>query len=496
VSIFQKLRAAIFPEPAPVKAPTSVQSVQKYLGKARASTISNSATNTTNSDRSSFSRNAGTLNGVVANLARVSPDVSQALATKISSAISRTYTVIAYDAEGLVHEEGTKIAQAFALRLDTLPVDSSKFTRSSDLRTLSSSLLLDSLRYGSMMSELVLGKGRVPLFIKPISTAAIKWGDSGDKMNSYPIYKGPTEDIILDFPTIFYSASQQDNDSAYPDSPIQAAIQPALHDAEFQDVLRRAAHRQMLQRLTITINSQMWKENLPLEVQSDETKLREAISNTISQVETQINGLSPEDALVLFDNLTVGNVNDSNRSEDKTIGVLTEIINGNVASGAKILPSMIGRGASSSAASTEAQLFVKAVAFAQIELNAIYSRAFTVAARLMGQPVYVKFAYEDVNLRPELELESFKSVRQSRILDQLSLGLISDIEASIVLTGSLPPAGYKSLAGTYFKVGPVDTKQNDYSNTSATADGKTDSTQTTKDSAPDTPTGVPGRNRK
>jgi len=76
------------------------------------------------------------------------------------------------------------------------------------------------------------------------------------------------------------------------------------------------------------------------------------------------------------------------------------------------------------------------------------------------------------------------------------LGLISDIEASIVLTGSLPPAGYKSLAGTYFKVGPVDTKQNDYSNTSATADGKTDSTQTTKDSAPNTPTGVPGRNSK
>ena len=496
MGILNRMKSALFPEPAPAKVPSSLQSVPKYLGKARTTTISNPVQNSTNLDRANLSRNAGTLNAVVANLARVSPDVSQALATKISSAISRSYTVIAYDAEGLIHEEGTRLAQTFALRLDTLPVDSTKFTRSSDLRSLSATLLLDSLRYGNMMSELVLGKGRIPSFIKPVPVAAIKWADSGDKTNSYPIYKGPDTEIELNYPTIFYSTSQQDSDSAYPDSPIQAAIQPALHDIEFQDVLRRAAHKQLLKRLTITINSEKWLSTLPLEIQSDDTKLKEATASTIAQIESQINSLNPEDALVMFDNLSAGNLNSNNTSEDKNIAILSEIINGNVASGVKILPSMIGRGASSSAASTEAQLFVKAVAFAQIELNAMYSRAFTLALRLMGQPVHVKFEYSDVNLRPELELESFKSVRQSRILDQLSLGLVSDIEASILLTGSLPPKGYKPLAGTYFKTGPVDTKQNDYSNTSATADGKPDSTQTEKDSAPDTPTGVPGKNSK
>jgi len=56
-------------------------------------------------------------------------------------------------------------------------------------------------------------------------------------------------------------------------------------------------------------------------------------------------------------------------------------------------------------------------------------------------------------LRPDLELEAFKSMRQSRILEQLSIGAITDIEAVLDLTGSIPPPGYKSLSGTMFRTG-------------------------------------------
>lgn len=69
----------------------------------------------------------------------------------------------------------------------------------------------------------------------------------------------------------------------------------------------------------------------------------------------------------------------------------------------------------------------------------------------MGLNVYVEFEYEPVNLRPEQELEAFKQTHQARVLELLSLGLLSDEEASIRLTGHLPPKGYKSLSGTFFK---------------------------------------------
>jgi len=39
------------------------------------------------------------------------------------------------------------------------------------------------------------------------------------------------------------------------------------------------------------------------------------------------------------------------------------------------------------------------------------------------------------------------------VLEQLSLGLITDDEASLALTGKLPPPGMKPLSGTMFKQG-------------------------------------------
>jgi hypothetical protein len=75
---------------------------------------------------------------------------------------------------------------------------------------------------------------------------------------------------------------------------------------------------------------------------------------------------------------------------------------------------------------------------------------FTLAVRLMGMDVYVNFEYEPIDLRPDNELLAFKQTKQMMTLEQLSLGLITDEEASLILTGKLPPAGYKPLSGTMF----------------------------------------------
>jgi hypothetical protein len=71
----------------------------------------------------------------------------------------------------------------------------------------------------------------------------------------------------------------------------------------------------------------------------------------------------------------------------------------------------------------------------------------------MGQDCYVEFSYANIYLRPESELEAYKSMEQSRVLELLSLGFITDEEASLRLTGNLPPKGMKPLSGTMFKAG-------------------------------------------
>jgi hypothetical protein len=100
--------------------------------------------------------------------------------------------------------------------------------------------------------------------------------------------------------------------------------------------------------------------------------------------------------------------------------------------------------------------------------------------------VYAEFAFSAPDLRPESELAAFRAMDQSRVLELLSLGLLSDEEASIQLTGKLPPAGMTPLSGTGFKGGAgAQVNPNPYSPT-----GSQGSTQTATDKAnqPETPT--------
>ena len=468
------------PEPAEPKVPGKKGGVviPDYLGSAKGSTISDTATNITNLDLTNYARYDQTMAEVIKKLVVTNPDLSQAVETKIKTAITNNFTIIAYDPTGRIDEAATETAQAFMLRLNSGSSDYTKFTRSTDVRSVAASMLYDNLRYDSMAAELVLGDMRIPSFVRPIAARLLSWADNTP--TSYPIYAGPDDDVPLNFPTIFYSSSIQDNETPYSESPLQSVIQACLWDQDFVQDLRRAAAKNLLQRMKVTIDTDKFMAGLPADIKHDSKKVKEYMDELVSDLETKMADLSPEDTLVLFDTLDADTIADANRSEDRTIDALQSLINGKITAGAKILPAMIGRGESSTSASTESMLFLKAINSAQMEFNNLYSRVMTLALRLMGHDVYVQFALEEVNLRPGLELESFKSIKQARILELLSLGMKTDFEANIELTGNLPPEGYTPLSGTGFQAAKAQLGGNDYSNTSVSPDGRTDSTQSQK----------------
>lgn len=170
-----------------------------------------------------------------------------------------------------------------------------------------------------------------------------------------------------------------------------------------------------------------------------------------------MNGLEPDDALVHLDLVKFDYLNNGNVSLDKEYTVLQGMINAKLATGTKAPPAVLGHGSgSANIASAEVQLFLKYVTGIQNKVNSIMSRSFTLALRLMGHDVYCQFAFADVDLRPSSELAAFRAMDQSAVLELLSIGMISDEDASIRLTGHLPPKGYKPLMGTFFKAGSQD----------------------------------------
>ena len=421
---------------------------------------------------------------VVKALAAAFPDLSASVDAYLRTAITSSFTVIAKNLDGSFNREATDAANQLVTRFDVLKNYASGFNGMYSIRGISESLAKELRLYGACALELVLGKGRVPDRLMPVSVTKLKFYQDGIDLRPVQMVGG--DEIDLDYPTFFYTSLDQDLTEAYSSSPMESAIQPVLFGQEFFNDVRRVIRRAIHPRMRVTLAEEQLRRSIPPEYYGAPEKEKEFIDQVISGLASKLNGLNPEDALVLLSSVEAEYMNNGNQSLDAEYGALTDLIDAKVATGTKTLPSVLGHGTgSSNIAGAEAMLFVKnAEGAVQQKLNEIFTQALTLATRLLGYDVYVEFRYKPIDLRPDSELEAFYAMRQSRVLEQLSLGLITDDDACIQLTGKLPPVGYKPLAGTGFRPNTgAEPVANPYSGTS-TGPGGGANNQNLK---PDTP---------
>ena len=401
-------------------------------------------------------RNGTTTKSTVHDLSKVSPDLSASVWAYQRMVVTRGFSGVARNLDGTVSPEGTAALQQVISRMNYLTDYVDGFAGVQSLHSVAEALAMELRLYGSASMELVLDKARLPNRLVPISTTQIDFFEDNTGY-TYPVQKATGGDINLDIPTFFYESLDQDLLQAYSDSPMEAAIQSVLQDTEFQNDVRRTVKRALHPRLDVSIDFEKFRTSMPAEVAGDPAAAQAYQDQFISSVQSTVNGLEPDDVLVHFDSTTVDYLNNGNVTLNKEWEVLSTMVNGKMASGAKTPPAVLGHGSGSqNVASTESALFARYCEGIQNHINSMLSRAFTLAVRLLGYDTYVVFSFDRVDLRPDSELEAFRSMKQSRILELLSIGLMSDEEASIALTGNLPPAGAVPLMGTFFKAGSTD----------------------------------------
>lgn len=433
--------------------------------------ISNTATNYTNTDLTTLRSTGSTQKDVIKALAQNSPDASFAVYSKNRFAITDSYTVIAYTIEGTIDVNATIAAQALVNRLDNLRPSYDKFHKQTDFRSNSERALCQLQYYGSFGGELVLDTGNIPSRIEIFSTKNLKYEELNGR--SIPYIEQNSVKYYLDSPLACIIDIDQDVETPYSMSTLQAATQPLIADQEFFNDLRRAFNKAQLPRPTVKILVDKFMESLPPDVRFDPKKLQAAQEEFVNLTSEKLNGLNPEDCLVYFDNMIVEHLTAGNNSSAQSVAEQKDIINAKVSSGLHTLPAILGRGDSSTSASTEAMAYLRSVEGEQEKLNTLYSSLLTTGIRLLGHDAFVKFTYADPELRPKSELESFRTMRQARVMEQLSYGFISDEEASIMLTGSLPSGNFEKLSGTRFYSNTTDIA-NPYSNTSVSGEGVND----------------------
>ena len=447
------------------KAPKGGVSVPAYRTSvvASAAALRRTDRNLANSNRLD-ARTLGDTRKVMRALVKGSPDLSSAVSFLLRTGIPEKFTVAARNMDGTINPEASGLASELLRRLTYLGNVDGSFGAQKGLQTLSEELALELILDGAACLEVALDKARVPASFNPVSVTTLIMFDEDNAFKLKQRVGGV--DIDLDLPTVIYTTVDNLLTEAYPSSYLESAIQPVLSDADFNNDVRRALKRAVLPRLTATIDSDKVKKMVPPEILADSDKFT-AYKNTLIQgIEDLMNGLAPEDVLVSFDAVDYSFI-DGGHDPSAIIERLQKVLNGKMAAGAKTLPVILGHGTTSNAASAETLLYIKQANMLRVKLNEIYSRALTIATRILGQDVYVEFKYANIELKPESELEAFRAMEQSRVLEQLSWGFITDEECSLTLTGNLPPAGFAPLSGTQFYKPVAAPAGNPSSNTSA-----------------------------
>lgn len=400
-------------------------------------------------------RNLGKDFEAIRTLARTNGDVSAAVAAQVRLANTPCrYRV--YDAEHQLSLGGSQLLRSILVRMDTTFDYTVGFDDRVSVAGCIESLLRSVPMTGAAAVELVLDQDRLPFRLQPVSVETLKFKTSKSAFlggyRTVPYQVTDSGDISLDTPTFFYAALDTDPNSAYPFSPIEPALNMAVFHAETIESIRRVVQRSGHSRLSITILLEKLLASAPANIKGDPVKLSSWVESTRKDLEDQIESLSPEAALVFFDTIEANYLNSEiGQSADYT--PFLESLDGLLATTLKTPAAVVGKrtaGGSQNTSSTESLLFIKTAAGLRGPVQTVLSKALTLALRLYGTDYYVVAEFDPIDLRPEIEIEAFQTMRQTRILEQLSLGFITDDEASELLhTGPRSPDA-PPLSGTLF----------------------------------------------
>jgi hypothetical protein len=446
----------------PKRLVTGLQTGQQASGLGKDLLLQNKYTGFTLQELSSALRQATDDATRLRIIARASPDGANAVSALVRTA-KTPLSLVAYDANHQVSELGLSLLANLQRKLFHDSDYTEGYNTRQSLGGLTETLLREVPITGATAIEMVLDNARMPSYLQPVSPSVIQWktsktvkisgGASPDAYKQIPYQRVLGKVVELDVPNFFYAAFDQDPTTPYPHSMLEPAIMTTIVNEGVQADIIRAVRQTGHSRIYIELAYEMMVKAMPMNIRSAPPEEQEAwLETQRKNVEQVINGLEPNQGFALWDYAKAAYLN-SNIGASSDPSPLLETMDARMASSCKVPPAVLAKRMSSGSqntSSTEALLFLLTAEAMEEPVQTVYSRAFTLALRLMGFDGYVTAVFAKPNLRPDMELSSFKVMYQTLVLNLLSLGFVTDDEAAQMFgTGPLSP-DHEPLSGTRF----------------------------------------------
>lgn len=389
---------------------------------------------------------------ILKNLLKYDPDVSAA--TNAYLTVADTSPVIyvrapdgSFDLEGLVAVN--QLIQTLCSRTDY----SKGYAHVTGLRALCERMRYMVLLRGAVGAELVLDKYHLPRQLNLIDMATVYWKEPAPG-EYVPEQRASSTGATIDLgalPTFFTAFFRQDPTEIYPEGIFVSAINTIAARQQVINDLYRIMQVSGYPRIEVTVLEEVLLKNAPASIADDPQKRRDWVTARLSDIAGVFSSLRPDQAFVHTDASSVKVINDKAPGMAVDISHVIAVLNGQNQAALKTMATIIGRGESgTNTASVEARVFSMNADQVNIPVGDILSQALTYALRLHGSESIVAVSFRQAELRSLSELEPQLTLKQARLLELLSLGVISDVEFSMEMFGRPPLPGTQPLSGTGF----------------------------------------------
>lgn len=391
-------------------------------------------------------RNRTDIDDIIRTLIREDGLFSSAANSMTALSTGAGFRIAGYNAEGAMDLGVMAVAYSVLDRFSTLHDYSKGYNDKPGIKSLLATLQADVICTGGCGQELVLDAAFGPERLVPIGYSTIEWNSDGQG-GRYPTQD--SGDIELNLPTVFVAEHNRNPDEAYAVSLLRPGLSHTINFNEFLEDTHRAVNRTGHSRLIATISAEKVKAMATEVEKNDPVKMAALYEQVRSQVQTALEGLEPEDAVIGYDTVDF-KVEDTGGSKSDYTSLLTTL--GNLLGAALKTPASVSglrAGGSQALSNAETLIYLQVVKATRPPVEEVMSRALTLACRLLGIDGYVYFEFLPINLRPEAELEAYMGTKQKRVLELLSWGVINEAHACYEL--ALRPQGLTAmLSGTQF----------------------------------------------
>lgn len=377
-------------------------------------------------------------------------DVSAALNAYLTLSDTKPI-ILAFNKNGELDRKGIQIAEMIMDSLFEINDYSLGYQMKPTFREWSDQVKYMLLTRGSVGAELVYDKMLRPKEIRIVDMATVEFKEKN--IGEYkPVQSTDNQsDIDLDIPTFFTVSFRQNPTDPYSHSYFAPAINTIAARQKVINDLYRILNITGFPRLSVKVLEQVLLKNCPKTIVEDERKKSEWVNNQLLKITGQITSLNPQSPIVHTDSVEMSIINERMAGASLQISDVISTLNAANTSSLKTVSTVLGRGeVGVNTASTETIVFSKHANAFNRPVQDLMSRILTLAARLSGFDGKVSFTFTPVELRPETELENQKTMLQTRMLQQLSLGLITDDYFHLIVNNRLGSEKAPLLSGTGF----------------------------------------------